>query len=247
MSKLYKGKTCAYCAVPGISDTADHVFARQLVAVEHRGAIPKVPACAACNGTKAALESYVAAVLPFAGRHDEALDNLTSNVPKRLEKNRKLHRELAMGQSRVWSREPSGVLVRTMALPLEGERLEALVGMIVRGLMFHHWEVALGSDMVVETISLTKHGEAFFGQYRTANVKQRVSGNIGGGALVYEGAQGVDNDAVSVWKLALYGAMMSSADGKEVAAAFGVLTGPKAIAERAQQRVARGECIIRPA
>jgi len=53
MSKRFKGKTCAYCALPGASDTADHVLAREFVAVEDRGGIPKVPACAACNGKKA--------------------------------------------------------------------------------------------------------------------------------------------------------------------------------------------------
>lgn len=247
MSKLFKGKTCAYCAMPGISDTADHVLSRQLVAVEHRGQIPKVPACAPCNGRKATLEAYLNAVLPFGGRHGDAKDNLASNVPKRLEKNKKLHRALSGGQSRVWSREPSGLLVNALALPLEGDQVEQLVGLIVRGMMFHHWGVALGPDMHVETLSLTKRGEAFFNRYRAANAKQRVAGNIGAGALVYEGAQGIDNDAVSFWQLSLYGGFtVSSGDGKEFSSKFGVMTGPKAIAQRAEQRVARGEYIIRP-
>jgi hypothetical protein len=113
--------------------------------------------------------------------------------------------------------------------------------------MFHHWDVALGSDMHVEALSLNRRGEAFFAQYRTANAKQRVTGNIGAGALVYEGAQGVDNDAVSFWQLSLYGGVtVASDDGKDVSTSFGALTGPKSIAERAEQRVARGEYIIRP-
>jgi hypothetical protein len=81
MSRLFKGKTCVYCAVPGAADTGDHVLARQFVAVAHRGQIPKVPACSVCNGKKAALESYLMAVLPFGGRHADALNNLTANVP----------------------------------------------------------------------------------------------------------------------------------------------------------------------
>ena len=246
MSKLFKGKTCAYCAVPGASDTADHVLSRQLVAVERRGEIPKVPACTACNGRKAALETYINTVLPFAGRHTDALDNLTANVPKRLEKNQKLHRALSAGQTRVWSREPSGLLVNAMALPLDGKRLEELVGLIVRGLMFHHWEVALGPDMFVDTLSLTQHGERFFAPYLNGRGKQLIKNNIGAGALVYEGVQGIDNDAISMWRLSLYGGiMMDSGDGKHSMSSFGVMTGPKAIAERADQRVARGEYIIR--
>jgi hypothetical protein len=246
MSKLFKGKTCAYCAVPGASDTADHVLSRQLVAVAHRGDIPKVPACTSCNGKKAALEAYVTAVLPFAGRHCDALPNLTANVPKRLEKNQKLHRALSAGQSRVWSRERSGLLVNTLALPLDGERLEELVGLIVRGLMFHHWDVALAPDMLVMVLSLTRRGEAFFDHYGKANAKQRVANNIGAGALVYEGAQGIDNDAVSFWQLSLYGGItVASEDGKDFSSRFGIMTGPKSIAERANRRVARGEYIIR--
>ena len=246
MSKLFKGKTCAYCAVPGISDTGDHVLARGFVAVDHRDSIPKVPACAACNGKKAALEAYLTAVLPFGGRHRDATDNLAANVPKRLEKNQKLHRALSAGQSRVWSREPSGLLVNTLALPLDGERLEELVGLIVRGLMFHHWGVALGPDMVVQTLSLTKYGEAFFDRHSRLNAKQRVGDNIGDGALVYEGAQGVDNDAVSFWQLSLYGGVtMADGDGKEFGSKFGVMTGPKAIADRANERFASGKYVIR--
>jgi hypothetical protein len=245
MSKQFKGKTCAYCAVPDASDTGDHVLARQFVAVQHRSEIPKVPACATCNGKKAALEAYVTAILPFGGRHAGALVNLTTNVPKRLERNQKLDRALSAGQSRVWSREPSGLLVNAMALPLDGERLKALVGLIVRGLMFHHWAVALGPDMMVETLSLTKRGEAFFDRYSKMNAKQRAADNIGDGALVSEGVQGVDNDAVSFWQLSLYGGVtVASDDGKHWSSKFGVMTGPKAIADRANKRVASGNCII---
>ena len=247
MSKLFKGKTCAYCALVGASDTADHVLARQFVAVKYRGEIPKVPACSVCNGKKAALEAYLAAVLPFGGRHGDALDNLTTNVPKRLEKNQKLHRKLLAGQSRVWSSEPSGLRVNVTALPLDGERLEELVGLIVRGLIFHHWGVALGSDIFVQPLSLTKRGEAFFDRFSKMNAKQRVLNDIGVGALVYEGVQGLDNDAVSFWQLSLYGGFtMASADGKDFSSKFGVLTSPKSIAQRAHKRVARGEYIIQP-
>jgi hypothetical protein len=184
--------------------------------------------------------------LPFGGRHSNALGNLTANVPKRLERNRKLHRVLAAGQTRVWSRESSGLLVNATALPLDGERLEQLVGLIVRGLMFHHWGVALGSDMQVDTLSLTKRGEAFFDQYAKLSAKQRIANDIGDGALVYEGAQGVDNDAVSFWKLSLYGGVrMVSGDAKHSMSSFGVMTGPKVIAERAEAKLANGKYIIR--
>jgi len=93
MSKLYKGKTCAYCAQLGGSQTGDHVFARSLVAEPLRGQIPIVPACAPCNGKRADLEHYAASVLPFGGRHAGASASLTGDVPRRLAKNQRLRRE----------------------------------------------------------------------------------------------------------------------------------------------------------
>ena len=41
------------------------------------------------------------------------------------------------------------------------------------------------------------------------------------------------------------GLKMASDDGIDFMSSFGVMTGPKAIAERADQRIARGEYIIR--
>src|SRR5690349_8757798 len=105
---------------------------------------------------------------------------------------------------------------------------------MVRGLMFHHWGVILGPDMLVQAMTLTKHGESFFAGYSKLNAKQHATGDIGKGALVYGGAQGVDNDAISVWQLSLYGGfMMASDDGSHFMSKFGVLTGPQAIADRA--------------
>ena len=247
MSKLFKGKTCVYCAVVGAADTGDHVLAREFVAVEHRGQIPKVPACSACNGKKSAIEYYLTTVLPFGGRHAGALDNLTANVPKRLAKNQKLLRNPYQGTSRVWSPEPTGLVVNTMAVPLDGERLEQLIALMVRGLMFHHWGVILGPDMLVQAMTRTKHGERFFAGYSKLNAKQRVAGDIGKGALGYEGAQGVDNDAISVWQLSLYGGLiMDGGDGNDFMSKFGVMTGPQTIADRAEERIASRKFIIRP-
>jgi hypothetical protein len=247
MSKQYKGKTCAYCAEDGASQTADHVLAREFVQVEHRSQIPKVPACIACNNKKSALETYLAALLPFGGRHAESIHNLATNVPKRLAANQKLHRELAQQQGRIWSREPSGLLVRTMILPLDGDRLHELVGMIARGLMFYHWNVALGPGTVVEVYSLTAREDAQFAQYTAMPAKRRAVNNIGNGALAYEGAQGIDNDVVSFWRLSLYGGIMTTgADAKEASSSFGILTGPKSVQDHAERRLAERSFIIRP-
>jgi hypothetical protein len=206
--------------------------------VVHRAQIPQVPACNTCNGEKANIEHYLTGVLPFGGRHSDALANLTENVPRRLEKNKKLQRELATKSSRVWSQEPSGLILRTLAVPLDGERLEKLVEFVVRGLMFHHWGMILGKEAFVEVHSLTIHGDKFFRKIRHLNAAQRVSNDIGDGALVYEAAQGIDNPLISVWQLSFYGAMtMVGADGKDFSSTFGVMTGPGSVKERAEARM----------
>ncbi len=234
-----------YCAAAGASETGDHVLAREFVPVRYRSQIPQVPACRQCNKDKSDLEHYLTTVLLFGGRHADGAGNLQNDGPRRLAKNQKLHRELARGSARMWTREPSGIVVRALTVPIDGEKVERLAGFIVRGLMWHHWKIVLGRDCFVDVLSLTKRGEAFFHRYRNMRAKCRVRANIGNGALVYEGTQGTDNPQVSVWELSILGgAKMAGADGTDFTSKFGVMTGPQAIKDRAHDRAKRGAFII---
>lgn len=169
--------------------------------------------------------------------------SLADDVPKRLAKNQRLHRELTSGQSRVWSEE-SGLIMPSLAIPIDGERLEGLVGYVVRGLMFYHWGVALGGDCSVEAYSLTRRGEGTFNQHLAMNAAQRVSGNIGQGVLVYRGIQATDNTNISMWDLSLYGGFKIVGDDQQTASTkFGVMTGPIAVIERAA-RIAASDLLI---
>jgi hypothetical protein len=241
MGKRFKGKTCVYCAASGASETGDHILAREFVPAARRSQIPQAPACKSCNEAKAELEHYLTTVLLFGGRHPDAAGNLENDGPRRLAKNRKLHRELARGCSRSWTKVPSGILVNALTVPINGERVEKLVGYIVRGLMWHHWGIVLGPDCFVEVLSLTAHGEAFFQRYAEMNAEARVKGDIGEGALVYEGTQGTDNPQVSVWEISIFGgARMTAPDGKDSISKFGVMTGPQTIKDKAAPRARRG-------
>jgi hypothetical protein len=245
MSKRFKGKTCVYCATPVASETGDHVLAREFVPVAYRSQIPQVPACRECNKNKADLEHYLTAVLLFGGRHADAATNLETEGPRRFAKNQKLGRELAKGCARLWTREPSGLVVNALTVPIDGEKVEKLVGFIAQGLMWHHWKAVLGPDCFVDVLSLTSSGEAAFQRYTKMNANDRVRDDIGEGALVYEGMQGTDNPQVSVWELSIYGGVkMTSADGKDSMSRFGVLTGPPAIKDRADGRIRRGTFIV---
>ena len=87
---------------------------------------PKVPACQPCNQVKSSLEHYLPTVSPFADRHADAPANLQDMVPRRLAKNRRLHRTLA-----AWIRE-AGAYMPTSTLPFEPEKLEELFDSLQR-------------------------------------------------------------------------------------------------------------------
>jgi hypothetical protein len=210
VSKKFKGKTCVYCA-SNPSTTADHVFAREFLPVRERDSLPKVPACDACNRTKSTHEHYLTSVLPFGGRHADAKDNLTAMVPPRLKKNQKLHKELSESQTNVLIRE-GGLLVPTTAIAVDGVRVLNLCEYITKGLLFHHFGVILDAAHDVRALSITEAGEALFVKLKGQNAAERIEGNLGNGALVYDGAQGVDDAQFSVWRLQLLGGLTMSGD-----------------------------------
>src|SRR3546814_1882231 len=106
MGKRFKGKPCAYC--DGTCVTADHVFARNFFPIEDRAHLPQVSACEPCNRDKSQLEHYLLSVLSFGGNHPASSAILAGEVPRRLEKNRKLHTELANGTREVLLRTGDG-------------------------------------------------------------------------------------------------------------------------------------------
>lgn len=231
MSKKFWHKTCAYCGVPHSSQTTDHVLARVFLAKSLRQEIPKVPACQNCNQKKSVLEHYASAVLPFAGRHSDAAVRLNEDVPGRLQRNRPLHRQLQSGMHRIWIKE-NGIVLRTTAIPLDWQRIELLINFIARGLMYYHWQIALGKDVNVDVTALTSAGELFFTKMKQWRCAQSVSGNIGEGALIYEGRQGTDNVEISIWELSLFGGMMmANSERRTISTKFGVMTGPQRISE----------------
>ena len=99
--------------------------------------------------------------------------------------------------------------------------------------MFHHWNVVLGPDCFVDVHCLPLE-EAYFAQYRVKRGTNRVQGDIGKGALIYEGFQCSDNSHISVWELSMLGGIrIADEDGTPVASKYGVITGPQAIKDRA--------------
>lgn len=232
MSKKYKGKVCVYCGT-GLSATRDHVFAREFFVPGAGHGLPLVPACAECNGKKAGLEHYLTAVLPFGGQHPDARENLSRAVPPRLNKNRKLHQQLASKHHTVWAKQRSGILAPAGAIPVDFKQVEALFTYVVKGLTWFHWQTYLTSDHFVVVLALNKFGEGVFQRkFFQVNVRDRVAANLGNGTFVYEGVQGVDTPEVTAWRFLIYGGIDMGGDPDqphEASKVIGAFTGPKRV------------------
>lgn len=202
MRSKFKGQACVYCgAAP--ATTADHVICREFFLVKHRGNLPQVPACLPCNNKKAALESYLTVVLAFGGRHPHAAENLHTMVPKRLQKNAKLRRELAAAFDK------SG----GASIPLDHARLEKLFAMIAQGLAWHHWQVRLGPQHAAIAAIFHNAGESFFeGMLARWRTPHRASARLGDDTFSYQGAQASDCPEMTIWRFWMYGGVVFGGD-----------------------------------
>lgn len=233
MSKKYKGGNCVYCDIAPAS-TADHLFAREFFLKEHRNNLPKVPACARCNGAKSQLEHYLTAILPFGGRHRHSRRTLAEMVPGRLARNQRLHQLLKDRMQPGWSHE-NGVMVRTSGIPVDHTKLLRLLDLIARGLVWYHWKARITTLDEVNVWPLWSHNSATFDGIISKNAARRVAVNLGEGTFVYEGAQGVDVDVpqLSAWRITGYGGMQFSdpRSPEEICSVFGILTGPRPLSQ----------------
>ena len=147
MKRKFAGCSCVYCG-DHLATTDDHIFARAFFHDSDRDNVelPEVPACEQCNTHKSQLELYAVSVLGFGGRHGSAVKNAYEVAVKRIEKNKKLHRQLQAGFREVWIQENGGVIQRTAALPVDTSRLGELFAYVGRALLWHHGKHYLPPD-----------------------------------------------------------------------------------------------------
>jgi hypothetical protein len=217
MSKKYKGKTCIYCGVADISDTGDHVLAKEFTLKRHRHSLPKVPACHACNNAKSRLEHYLTVVLPYAAKHEDAHENLVTMVPNRLDHNPALQRSIEQTLIPRWIPSLSGLITKTSTVLVDAEILNSWAAMVVQGLIWHHWQVVADPARYdVEVLHLHESGAAYFSYIFKTKGKPVTETTIGGGALTYQ-AQGVsDHLPASTWRLVFYGGIELGGDDPRV-------------------------------
>lgn len=225
-SKRFKNQICAYCSTSK-AVTGDHIFAREFFLQGVRQNLPQAPTCESCNNEKSKLEHYLTALLPFGGMHSDARESLGTLVPKRLAKNRRLHRELDEGKQRAQlvERESSK---SSLALPVREGTIEAMFEYIIKGLAWHHWQVRIDNCFPIDVMVLTPEGAKFFqDNFFSMNGAQRVLKSLGNGAVVYEGLQGVDCAQLTVWRFHFYGGLMFSDHEGNIAREIGAMSGPQ--------------------
>ncbi len=211
MGKTYKGKTCVYCGLEGVSQSGDHVFAREFFPKDQRANLPQVPACDACNGTKSTLEHYLLTVLPFGGQHAASTGLLTTQTPRRLARNKKLHGALSAGARNTWVKE-RGLYRQTFMIPFDSSKMEALFAMIARGLVAHHWRTQIPQEYFVGASVLSATGESFFEPFLRGGGQNRASASLGDGLVQYEGVQALHDPFLTIWRFRLYGGVMLGGD-----------------------------------
>jgi hypothetical protein len=211
VGKGYKGKTCVYCAVDFISDTEDHVLAKKFFPEAQRANLPKVPACTSCNRAKAGLEHYLATVLPFAGRHPDAGEVLSSMVPRRLAKNRKLHSQLSSSLGQAWLKDGATLRPATTLL-LDADQLKGLVRYFVRGLAAYHWDLIIPAVYRIGVGVWTNEGEQLVASALPKSGKATIEGSWGNRAFEYRGLQAEDDPNLTLWKFEIYGGVLLAGD-----------------------------------
>lgn len=120
----------------------------------------------------------------------------------------------------------NGILLPAMTLPLHGDRVGELFKFITQGLLYHHFGVVLDRQKHgVWAGFLNRAGEEVHRKLLSSNARTRIKENIGAGALVYEGAQGMDFPEMSIWVFQLFGGLRTSGDPHEPEAAMRMVGG----------------------
>jgi len=230
VSKRYIGKVCAYCGKEGAATTADHVIAREFFFRDDRGNLPQVPACNECNNDKSKLEHYVTAALMAGSRLAEGDRYRSEMVSPRLAKNQKLAREMGIGKPPVWT-NVNGILQPMHELIIDPNKINQLMGLIAKGLYFHHFGKPLSSDFYAEAKTIDPNKEAALwasmADYFPVEAT-RVGDDLGNGTFVYAGARSTANEFFSAWQMAWHNGIPLHGGGAppQGIAVFWVVTRP---------------------
>jgi hypothetical protein len=203
MSKGFINKICIYCNHTGSTRSGDHVFPRKIFLEKRRDKLPKVPCCKICNNNKSALEVYLLAVLPFGAKHFDAHENLTTQVPQRLQKNIKLYNCLATSMRKKYFQNDSGILESTMAIKFNINYLFDFFNYVTKALVYYHFGLRISTTHHIQSLNHNTHFDKFF----DGSAQNIVKNDLGNGTIHYEGIQANGNDFLTLWRYRIYGGL----------------------------------------
>lgn len=169
--------------------------------------MPKAPACKSCNSEKSGLEHYLMAVLPFGASHPHAFENLTDQVAGRLAKNLKLQRDLEASLQPTWVRDRFGAPKKTFTLSIDRGKLDALLGLIARGLAWHEFKLYLSGGNGMSILWLTNPASYAFRCRLNGWRTDRLNRSLGDGTFEYTGLRVKGQADVTVWGISIYGGL----------------------------------------
>jgi hypothetical protein len=197
-----------------VSSVKEHVIAREFFLERYRDGLPTVPACGSCNTEKSALETYAMAVLPFGSVLPHGEEYIRRNLERRLARHPKLRRELETGHSREWIHQ-NGLMINVMTMPLDHDRINALIATIVRGLfnwefgfpLHRHWQARVTNFLPAEEARCMPEMINALGP--APHKFERI---IGDGTVQYTAWRSRWMKYCSIWRLSLFGGLKVGGD-----------------------------------
>lgn len=213
-SKKYKNKTCAYCGETAVSQSGDHVFAKEFFLERDRGNLPQVPACVDCNNKKSGLETYLLQLLPLGANHPAAHETVRTLMPKRVahHANKSLREVLNGPVTKAFLIDQSGHRQQRIAVYIDANKLKDWCGLVARGLAYFHWGVVTpGYSVEVKPLGPEVERDILAFASRLQN-GGRTEESIGNGTFKYRGFKCADDEPGSIWLIDLYGRMPIGGD-----------------------------------
>jgi hypothetical protein len=138
-----------------------------------------------------------------------------------LDRHPKLRLELGAGSSREWIRQ-NGVMASVMTVPLDPDRINALVAMIVRGLFNYEFGFALHRHWEARVTNFDPAAEAFLLPKRISELgpTSKLERTVGDGTVKYTAWRSRLFKYCSFWRLSLFGGLKVGGDEEFPAVAF---------------------------
>ena len=152
------------------------------------------------------VEDYLTGVMPLGGRHADAMELMTNVMPRRLEKNKRLSREIANGLHANIVVTPDGkTYVDGGKFRIDNSQFRKLALYIAKGLSHYHWGMFVGGEnLVSDSLFLTPAGAGLVDAFAVEQFDLKEDGNFADGALVYEGYASTSIPGLTRWRMKLY-------------------------------------------